>query len=391
MAKQTRLLFLLLSLVTTSAFAKVEIGKVKLTRDGNTGVVTVGLKGKFNSTPELTIKDDIIQVALDGAVVWPKIEKQATVNSKFDTKLMAYQFNKDVARVRAILPYDLRGKEDRVSLEVSDNEIKMYFPITKSNKQVAVTKAATNKVKEEAVKTADAYDESYLNKLLKDKEEVTQNNVKKDDKIADTSKSLFALTKERTEQIEDSVSNLSSSVEKGGFKMSTYIFKFIGFFAIFAAGIWFLMNFFRKGMLKKGGLGLFSNAKMVEVLSTTYLGPKRSLLIVRVQKQVFLMAQSEKGMDFLTEITDTSSFFKEGEKNLTGSNFDTNLETASKSSKEFRLKEVAQNMQEASNSTTSSQQAILNSLAGQAAGNSAEKVSLTAQIKKKVKDMKSLQ
>ena len=62
------------------------------------------------------------------------------------------------------------------------------------------------------------------------------------------------------------------------------------------------MNFFRKGMLKKGGLGIFSSAKMVEVLSTTYLAPKRSLLVVRVQKQVFLMAQSEKGMDFLTEI-----------------------------------------------------------------------------------------
>ena len=171
--------------------------------------------------------------------------------------------------------------------------------------------------------------------------------------------------------------------------MSTYIFKFIGFFALFAAGIFFLMNFFRKGMLKKGGLGLFSNAKMVEVLSTTYLAPKRSLLVVRVQKQVFLMAQSEKGMDFLTEIQDTTDFFKEGEKALTGSNFDTNLDTANSGSKEFKLKEVAQNMKEASNSTASSQQDILNSLAGQATQE--EKVSLTAQIKKKVKDMKSLQ
>lgn len=389
MAKQFKLLFLLVSLLSANAFAKVEIGKVKLSKNGKTGVVTVGLKGKFRTTPELTIKDDIIQIALDGTVVWPKIEKQVSVNNKFDTKLLAYQFNKDVARVRAILPYDLKGKEDKVSLEVNDNEIKMYFPIAESSKQVAVTTAPKKIEKNEVVKTADSYDESYLNKLLKDKEEV----VKKEEntnKLDQTASSLAALKKEKTQKIEDSVSTLSSSVEKGGFQMSTYIFKFIGFFAIFAAGIFFLMNFFRKGMIKKGGLGIFSNAKMVEVLSTTYLGPKRSLLIVRVQKQVFLMAQSEKGMDFLTEITDTSSFFKEGEKNLTGSNFDTNLDKANIGSKEFKLKEVAQNMQEASNSV-SSQEDILASLAGQAAGNSAEKVSLTAQIKKKVKDMKSLQ
>ncbi|EPZ50155.1 flagellar biosynthesis protein FliO [Bacteriovorax sp. BAL6_X] len=389
MARQLKLLFLALSLMTTNAFARVEVGKVKLTKSGSTGIVTVGLKGKFDTTPELTIKDDIIQVALKDTIVWPKIEKQVSVNEKFDTKLLAYQFTKDVARVRAILPYDIKGNEDKVSLEVSDNEIKMYFPITANKKQVAVTKAAPTKKDPVKQKNAEAYDEGYLAKLLKDKEEVTNNKNKNNVKLEKTSESLLALAKEKNEQIEDTVSNLSSGVEKGGFQMSTYIFKFIGFFALFAAGIFFLMNFFRKGMLKKGGLGLFSNAKMVEVLSTTYLAPKRSLLVVRVQKQVFLMAQSEKGMDFLTEIQDTTEFFKEGEKALTGSNFDTNLDTANSGSKEFKLKEVTQNMKEASNSTASSQQDILNSLAGQA--NQEEKVSLTAQIKKKVKDMKSLQ
>lgn len=389
MAKRFKLLFLTLSLMTANAYAKVEIGKVKLTKTGSTGVVTIDLKGSYRDTPELTIKDDIIQVALDGAVVWPKIEKQVSVNNKFDTKLMAYQFNKDVARVRAILPYEIKGKEDKVSLEVGDNQIKMFFPISASQKQVAVTKSVTKKKAPAKAKRAEAYDESYLEKLLQDKEEVAKVEKPSKKKLDKTTDSLVNLAQEKTQQVEDSVSNLSSGVEKGGFQMSTYIFKFIGFFALFAAGIFFLMNFFRKGMLKKGGLGMFTSAKMVEVLSTTYLAPKRSLLVVRVQKQIFLMAQSEKGMDFLTEITDTSAFFKEGEKALTGSNFDTNLDSANEGSKEFKLKEVTQNMHEASNSTRSSQEAILNSLAGQAT--SEEKVSLTAQIKKKVKDMKSLQ
>ena len=145
MAKRFKLLFLALSLITANAYARVEIGKVELTKDGSTGVVTIALKGNYRDTPELTIKDDIIQVALDGTIVWPKIEKQVSVNNKFDTKLMAYQFNKDVARVRAILPYELRGKEDKVSLEVGDNQIKMFFPISASKKQVAVTRAATPK------------------------------------------------------------------------------------------------------------------------------------------------------------------------------------------------------------------------------------------------------
>ena len=67
---------------------------------------------------------------------------------------------------------------------------------------------------------------------------------------------------------------------------------------------------------------------MIQVLSTTYVSPKRSLMIVKAHKQIFLVANSESGLEFLSEMKDTSGLIKEGEKLVTGSNFDLNFATA---------------------------------------------------------------
>ena len=166
--------------------------------------------------------------------------------------------------------------------------------------------------------------------------------------------------------------------------MSEYIFKFIGFFALLIGGIYILMNLFRKGMLKRSGLGFFSNAKLVEVLSTTYIAPKRSILVLRVHEQVFLVAQSEKGMDFLTEITDTAAFIKEGEKQIIGNNFDTDLLGAEAKDKEFKLKDMVTGNEEVVElSSTATKKTTQNPVK--------KEKSLSNQIKNKIKDLKQLQ
>lgn len=52
---------------------------------------------------------------------------------------------------------------------------------------------------------------------------------------------------------------------------------------------------------------------------------ERSLMIVKAHKQIFLVSNSESGIQFLSEMTDTTGLIKEGEKLVTGANFDTNL------------------------------------------------------------------
>lgn len=194
----------------------------------------------------------------------------------------------------------------------------------------------------------------------------------------------------KKEVVSDAVGTKMSSFKKSEFNFTSYIFKFVGFFALLVAGIYFVMNFFRKGMLKKGGLGFLSGTKMVEVLSTTYIGPKRSILVLRVHKQVFLVAQSEKGMDFLTEIKDTAGFMKEGERKVVGDNFDTNLDSAEEKGREFKLKEVVSQLDNESDSHDDVDP-VLAALAGQTESQELNKVSLSKQIKNKIKELKPLQ
>lgn len=375
----------LVSFLTLSSLAQVKITKLNYKTENDFGVVTVNLDNELKSTPELLIKDDIVQIELPKTVVWPKIENKVTVNNSLDTTLMAYQYTKDLVRVRAALPYKLAGKENKVSIVLGDKSVSLYFPkinqvstSSTTNRISEVAKTASNKTNTN--NSAD-YDESYLNKLLKDKE-VTETKLNKEEEKLVETKNQPTLNVDN----HDVVKTNTSSFQKNEFNMSSYIFKFVGFFAILVAGLYFVMNFFRKGMLKKSGLGFFNSGKVIEVLNTTYIAPKRSMMVVRVNKQVFLVAQSEKGMDFLTEIKDTASFIKETEKEVIGSNFDTDLDVANSGSKEFKLKEI---VGEVDDTVQFSNSAVVAKTANTSVKN--EKESFSKQIKTKLKDLKQFQ
>lgn len=360
---------LFLFVLSSSIFAQVKISKLDYKTENNFGVVTINYTGELKSTPELMIKDDIVQVSIPDSIVWPKIENKVTVNNSYDSTLMAYQYTKDLVRVRAALPYKLNGKESKVSIILGEQSLSLYFPKI----QVASTKKNVAKALTAAVeKDSEKYDESYLNKLLKDKPENLQVIAKEEKSLNQAKESKISV---------DKVSTNMSAVEKNKFSVGGYVVKFVGFFSLLIAGIYFMMNFFRKGVLKKSGLGFFSSNKMVEVLSTTYIAPKRSLMVVRAGKQLFLVSQSEKGMDFLTEIKDTASFIKDSEKEILGSNFDTNLEQAQSASKEFKLKDIVSEVED---------KVEFRKTAVQAAPQK-EKSTFSKQIKSKIKDLKQFQ
>ena len=94
-------------------------------------------------------------------------------------------------------------------------------------------------------------------------------------------------------------------------------------------------------------------------------------MLVKVHKQVLLLSNSERGVEFLTEISDLSGIMKEGEKNITGNNFDTNLD---KAEIEKNLDQKV-SLKDKNNLNTSKN----------------EKVKFSDQIKNKIKELKPLQ
>jgi flagellar biogenesis protein FliO len=371
------------TLLTTSVFAaKAKITDVNFTDLGREGKIIITLDKETNEFPVVTTKSNFVQVALPGSFVWPKIEKKFTYSNAFDSKLMAYQFNKDLVRVRAFIPGNVEKLQDRLSMVLKGKKVIVSFP--KEKAKVAVSpvkrKPAVEKAKEVAV---EKYDESYLDKLLKEKEQAIELN-----KPKEKSPQMAAKDSGVTE---DTVNMALAANKKddGGFNLMTYIGKFVGFLALVLLLFYGVVSLLKKGALKKGKLGFLNSTKVVEVLNTTYIGPKRSLLMIRAHKQVFLVGSSEKGLHMISELNDVNGLFKEGEKQISGSNFDSTLGTAAGQNKEFKLKEfLSEGTEQEEAESSIALQAIEKEM--KAAKNS-HKAKFSDQIKNKIKDLKPLQ
>jgi len=389
------LLLVLPLLASLSVFAKTKIDGINFKAANKQGVVTIKLKGALQETPELTIRDRMIQVAIPNVVVWPKIEKKATIGKDFDTTLMAYQYDKNLVRFRLLLPYTLKGNEGLVSLSLKENQIEVHFPklISKAiNTNKRVAQKAPRKFKAKTVKakpSVDKYDESYLEKLLKSKEQAAKKKVAQNG----LNKEAKKVVQPATDQVNMALAATAKTdklTSNSTFSLGSYIGKFVAFLGVVLLLFYGAVTLMKKGVLKKGKLGFLNSTKAVEVLNTTYVGPKKSLLLIKAHNQVFLVGSSDQGLQLVSEINDVTGLIKEGEKSLAGNNFDTNLGTAETGDKEFKLKEVISPVDAEQETIGQNQEA--KSLADLIDREEVRKsVKFSDQIKNKVKGLKPLQ
>lgn len=367
--------------------AKAKVTDVQFEDQGKEGQLIIKMDKKVDDFPELLVKNNFVQVAIPGSFVWPKIDKKFSYQNSFDSKIMAYQFNKNRVRVRAVMPEKMESFKDRVSLQLKGNTIVVNFPKTKGTKVAAVSKGRAPALAPKSKKALEAkdpsvYDESYLEKLLKQKESAievrpTEKKTQNKDLEADTIQFKQAATEK----------------DSSGFSITKYAGKFVGFLALVLLLFYGVVNLLKKGAFSKSKLGFLNSTKVVEVLNTTYIAPKRSLLMIRAHNQIFLVGSSEKGLHMISELKDTSGLLKEGEKQLSGSNFDSTLGNANEGSKEFKLKEFLNASEDSTENTQDKEDSIaLRAIEKEmAAAKESHKVKFSDQIKSKIKDLKPLQ
>ena len=303
--------------------------------------------------PELFIKDsNIIQLTFGDAIVWPKIEKKAAIaNSPFEVVLMAYQYNPHDVRIRAVLPFSLKGDENKVTLEVKEEQklIEVRLPVAQKDNTLATAITAATK------NHANKYDENFLAMLLQEKgsEKTAEQpssklpgaglNVKQDkvnsvlaapknNSFTNPSTNPLQAANDFLAAEEKKIDQQNSLRPRGKdyqFSLGTYVVKFAVFLAVVLALFYGAVALFKKGMAQnRKKIGLLKDLDSVVVLSTTYLGPKKNLVLVKAHQQVILLATSEHGVHFLSEIRDVPNILKISEKEITGENFDTNLKKA---------------------------------------------------------------
>lgn len=334
--------------MTSSVFANdVNIKGVDLKSDKSTeNRLKISVEGNLNDNPQMTINDKILQIVIPNSRVNAKIQRKFS-----DTTVTAAQLDRSSVVIKAVLPYSLQGKESLVNITLKDGSVDVSFPriatvATKVSRSPAVLSAAAVKAIEANNAEAEKLDENYLSTLVSENEKLAAKNHPeaegKKEVQADTANDgdRVNLTQAAVQKDAANPSFNKESAPKSNFSLTSYIGKFVAFLSLMVLGFYGVLTLFKKGIIKKGKLGFLHSTKLVEVLSTTHVAPKRTLMMVKAHKQVFLISSFEGGMQLISEINDVAGLIKTGEEEITGSNFDTNLYTAAKKEKEFKIKEV---------------------------------------------------
>lgn len=331
-----KLLIVTLALMSLVANAGVKVNSLELKSTGANGSVVIGLAGHSSKQPDLKINGNTIELSIPDADQFTAHNKKRTLNTKLDTSLTAENKNGE-AIIKVQLPFSLAGKNDSVALTWKNNNIEVVFPVQKTAaKPATATTATANENKADAVAvstkiTKDVLDEEYLNNLVKE-----QNGIKAQAEKAEAKNPSAApapVTQDKVEAKQASVyrethvRQPNAAMGNGNeYSFVGYAVKFTVFLALVLGLFYGVVQLMKRGVFKRGKLGFLNNSQMIEVLSTTYIAPKRSLMVVKAHKQVFLVSSSESGLQFLSEITDTSGIIKETEKFITGNNFDTKFD-----------------------------------------------------------------
>jgi flagellar biogenesis protein FliO len=388
-----------LTLVTFGAFAGVKVTNLDLRTDGPNGFLNVALDGRSNDLPDVKVFGNSIEVTLSNAVPFNAITKNVR------GAILSANVLNGKAIIRAILPYYVDASA--VDLGWKNSNIEVLFPrgiasatnsrapkkeVTNVADNVAPVVPQTSLAAEEKKAAApkkspsmiidpteskvgvvkkEELNEDYLNKLMNENKGAPKADTKNDEI------KLAAAAPERAATQGD-----VPKVATNNFSFAGYAAKFTIFLALVLGLFYGVVQILKRGVFNKGKLGFLNNGKMIEVISTTYVAPKKSLMIVKAHKQLFLVANSETGLQFLAEMKDTTGIIKEGEKSITGTNFDLNMLNA-EANEEISAITLKENIME---STPLKEETALSKIA-----KATDVVKFSEELKKKARKLKPIE
>ncbi|MES2527763.1 MAG: flagellar biosynthetic protein FliO [Bdellovibrionota bacterium] len=389
-----------LTLVTFGSFAGVKVTNLDLRTDGPNGFLNVALDGRSNDLPDVKVFGNSIEITLNNALPFNAITKNVR------GAILSANVLNGKAIIRATLPYAVNASA--VDLGWKNSDIEVLFPrgVATTNINRAPTKEVTvametlapAAVVPKAVKAPapekktdakptfepaaassklgavkkEELNEDYLNKLMNEGKDTPKAVETKKDEIK-----LGAAAPERSGTKAD-----VPKVATDTFSFAGYAAKFTIFLALVLGLFYGVVQVLKKGVFNKGKLGFLNNGKMIEVISTTYVAPKKSLMIVKAHKQLFLVANSETGLQFLAEMKDTTGIIKEGEKSITGTNFDLNMLNAEADSESSTIT-LKENIME---STPVREETALSKIA-----KATDVVKFSEELKKKARKLKPIE
>lgn len=363
----------LLALSCSFAFGEVEIKSMDFKSTKDQGRLVIKFDGALKEYPELRVSNSLIHVVIPDSKIKREINKKVAFSSKTkDTSLNVSASSHNSSKLKAVFPFSMAKYKDKVSLMIKDNKIELNFPRVKVAPKKVVAKAAKKKVKKKAPKK-DYLNEDYLNSLLKvdktkEKKKVVAGKIIRPKMDNDEVKTTLA-----------GIQKNPATSSKSSFSLVEYGGKFVAFLAVTLLLFYGIVTLMKKGFIKKGKLGFLNKTDQVQVLSQTYIAPKKSLMMIKAHNQVFLVSNTDAGIHPISEINDVAGLLKDGERKIAGTNFDDNLGQAD------QVESIESKIKLKEDITKSNKQSSLSDYI-----DVKDKVKFSDQIKKKVKNLKPL-
>jgi|GEM_PF-3983422 len=264
----------------------------------------------ISPNPILEKKQNILQLSFENAKVWPKIEKVFWPSQKElgPISYMAYQFDSKTVRVRMIFPKSIPDQWPFSVEKYGQEEISLLVSIGPKEKIA------------EAEAKAEVENVPSLEKFLEEKVSDVKVQRQENQENQEVNKKSFLTDSVTLEQ-----SSPVKTVKKEETISATPIFSLTKFFVVFSlmiAGVIGLGFLSKKIVLGKKNLSLLKSNVLVKVISTTYLGPKSKLVLVSVQDEILLLAETANQITYIKQISAPGETYREVERELTGSNFE---------------------------------------------------------------------
>jgi flagellar biogenesis protein FliO len=332
----------LFTLISFGATAGVKVTSLDLAINENNGSINISLDGRSGELPDVKVFGKTIMITLADAEAFNAISKNIR-----GAQLSANVLN-GKAIVKAILPYDVNP--NGVDLGWNNKNIEVVFPrgkvarveLDRLSTPPAPEKLADIKNKERSNNVLAKVENQVIKEKLN--EEYLNNLMKEEKNKADQAK--VQPNKDEVNVRQSSLSRpvappVAIATKADNFSFAGYALKFTIFLAMVLGLFYGIVQLLKKGLFNRGKLGFLNSTQLIQVLSTTYIAPKRSLMVIKAHKQIFLVSNCESGIQFLSEMSDTTGLIKEGEKQVTGTNFDINLGSAelSTSDSTFKIKD----------------------------------------------------
>ena len=308
----------ILALIATAiAHAGVNVTALDWKVEGDQGRFTVGLSAPMASTPDWDVNGGRFAVTIPGA----KIEKNI-VKTVAGARLAAANTTRGVLATLTLPQGALR--ENHISLLLKDGVIEVTAKTPKTT--ATATRAPAIDPKKPTLTKSDL-GEDFLKKI---ESEVTAMNEAEEKKQQAAAPVAEPTLNEGTLAKDEVASKQAAPKRDNNFSFVGYAGKFTAFLGFVLLFFWGVVQLMKKGVLSKSKLGFLNNSQLVSVLSTTYVAPKRAILLVKAHNQAFLVSSSESGMSFIAEVKDVPGLVKQTEREITvEGNFDDSVAVAS--------------------------------------------------------------